>query len=91
MTRPPSTASAWATPRAGRPTEMVVLDALTLCNSCDAAPALPDDPAGYCRDCLIASLDHDPDDHGGGAITRCRLCWLLADRVVRRLLAGRAS
>jgi hypothetical protein len=27
-------------------------DALTLCNSCDAAPALPTSAAGYCAECM---------------------------------------
>ena len=28
-----------------------MIDALTLCNSCEAAPMDPDSPAGYCADC----------------------------------------
>jgi len=27
-------------------------DAMTLCNSCDAAPALPTSAAGYCAECM---------------------------------------
>ena len=30
----------------------MTLDPLTVCNSCDAQTADPDDPRGYCADCI---------------------------------------
>jgi hypothetical protein len=44
---------------------MTAPDPLTICNGCDAAPALPESPAGYCADCereaRESSIDA-PDD-----------------------------
>ncbi len=43
----------------------VIVDALTICNSCDSRPMVPDNPAGYCQECLNEVLkDMDKDISG---------------------------
>ena len=43
----------------------VIVDALTICNSCDSRPMVPDNPAGYCQECLNEVLkDMDKDTSG---------------------------
>lgn len=36
------------------------IDALALCNSCDARPADPSDPGGYCRECVQGDCQREP-------------------------------
>lgn len=43
-------------------------DALTICNSCEAAPMVPGDPAGYCAGCKADALA------AGADLARCILC-----------------
>ena len=39
-----------------------MLDALTTCNACDAAPMVEGDPAGYCAGCLLEAAQSTMED-----------------------------